>query len=459
MKIIYTSFIIFFLSACVSTQKNQTTKMSPGALKEQQLFVNATNYQKDTVALTELAAIRLQRYEANKNLFYLNQVISIYEELFKRQPYNNEVLLQFYRLNLFKGIATNNYDVEHWQAFYQQQPFLQKIDIAPPIYMTLLLAARDSLSTVERINILQKTVKDNPYFVNGYMLLSATYAEQNKAQLSLFLLETAAIYTPNDSDILGLLNEFRVEKVFDKICQNDVSDDLTQAFEDYKFLVKTSPNDAYYHMQLSTVLRLMGRMRMSSFSAKKAASIDAKYQGAVIEAEFWLGNNSAVSAYFSAKDITSLETEDLYLNILFNVVNFNWQQAANMTEEYITRNDRSFYGVLYGAHAFKMLGQEDRAEQITTKGLNNLNVKPWQQQMLNFANQQITSKELMAASKDSCNQSEAYFMRGLTDIKVGKMTDFQQDMEAVEGLKIYPFYEYAGAKQIVKRLKSTSPKH
>ncbi|AZQ82650.1 hypothetical protein EKO29_00360 [Colwellia sp. Arc7-635] len=459
MKIIYTSFIIFFLSACVSTQKNQTIKMSAGALKEQQLFVNGTNYQKDTVALTELAVIRLQRYEANKNLFYLNQVISIYEELFKRQPYNNEVLLQFYRLNLFKGIATNNYDVEHWQAFYQQQPFLQKIDIAPPTYMTLPLAARDSLSTVERINILQKTVKDNPYFVNGYMDLSAAYAKQNKAQLSLFLLETAAIYNPKNSDILGLLNEFRVDKIFDEICQNDVSDNLIQAFEDYKFLVKTSPNDAYYHMQFSTVLRLMGRMRMSSFSAKKAASIDAKYQGALAEAEFWLGNNNAVSAYFAAKDITSFETEDLYLNILFNVVNFNWQQAANITEEYITRNDRSFYGVLYGAHAFKMLGQEDSAKQITTKGLINLHVKPWQQQMLNFANQQITSKELMAASKDSCNKSEAYFIRGLTDIKSGKMADAQQNMEAVEGLNIYPFYEYAGAKQIVTRLKSISPEH
>lgn len=459
MKIIYISFIIFLLSACVSTQKNQTTKMSAGALKEQQLFVNTANYQKDTVALTELAAFRLQRYEANRNLFYLNQVIATYEELFKRQPYNHDVLLQFYRLNLFKAIATNNYDVEHWQAFYQQQAFLQTIDIAPPIYMTLALAVRDSLSTVERINILQKTVKDNPYFVNGYIDLSATYAEQNKAQLSLFLLETAAIYTPNDSDILGLLNEFRVEKIFDKSCQNDVSDDLNQVFEDYKFLVKNSPNDAYYHMQLSTVLRLMGRMRMSSFSAKKAASIDAKYQGALVEAEFWLGNNKAVSAYFSAKDMASLDTEDLYLNILFNVVNFNWQQATSLTKEYITRNDRDFYGVLYGAHAFKMLGQEDIAKQITTTGLDNLNVKPWQQKMLNFADQQISTKELMAASKDSCHQTEAYFIRGLSDLKAGKMADVQQNMEAVERLNIYSFYEYAGAKQVMKRLKSASSKH
>ena len=54
---------------------------------------------------------------------------------------------------------------------------------------------------------------------------------------------------------------------------------------------------------------------------------------------------------------------------------------------------------------------------------------------------------------------EAYFIQGLSDVKAEKMKDFQQKMEAVVSLNIYPFYEYAGAKQIVKRLKRDTAKN
>jgi hypothetical protein len=458
MKIIL-PILILMLSACASTNKGAKTALSSHDLRDNTLADVVANYPKDTVVLNQLAIKRLQQYETNKNLYTLNQAIATYHELFKRQPYNHDVLLNFYRLNLIKSFATNSYDVEHWQAFYQQQPFLKTVDIAPPVYMQLPLAAKGSLSLEERKSILQKTVMDNPNFVNGYMALAALYAEQNDIQLSVFLLETAAKNSPNNSDILGILNDYRVDKIFDQLCKSDTTERLNQTFEDYKFLVNKFPEDAYYHMQLSTVLRLMGRIRMSNFSAKKAASLNADFKTGLVESEFWLGNNKVVTEYFSDKEALSLNTDDLYLAILFNVVNFNWQPAADLMQEYVTRSDRSFYGVLYGAHAFKMLNKIDIAQQITQTGLASLNIKPWQQQMLNFANEEITSDELISASENSCNLSEAYFIQGLSDVKAEKMTDFQQKMEAVVSLNIYPFYEYAGAKQIVKRLKRDTAKN
>lgn len=452
MKTIYTGIFILLLSACASTKKESSTTLPAVQTPAMQLAAHATAYQKDTVALTQLAAIQLQQYEANKNLYFLNQVITSYSKLLERQPYNYDAILQFYRLNLFKGIATKNYDMAHWQEFYQQQPFLRSIDIAPPVYMELLLAPQDSLSNKDRINILQKTVKANPKFVNGYLGLTAMYAERDKKQLSYFLLETAAKYSPENSDILGTLNEFRVENIYDQLCHNEATSNLNKAFEDYKFLTKNQPDNAYYHMQLSTVLRLMGRMRMSSFSAKKAASISAEFQGRYAEAQFWTGNSNTLTEYFSTKEIAKLDINDLYLNIFFNLARLNWQQAADVMDEYITRNDITFYGVIYGAHAYKMLGQEAKAQQSISQGLRKITLKPWQRHMLDFANQKITSQELMAASENKCQQTEAHFIAGLSEIQAGKMAGFEKAMAEVIKNKIYSFYEYAGAKAMMKQL-------
>ncbi len=458
MKIFYSSVLILLLSACASTKKEASTSLPIVESNASQLASKAARYPKDTVALTQLAALHLEQYEANKNLYSINQVIASHDELLKRQPANHDVLLQFYRLNLFKGLATNHYDIAHWQAFYQQQPFLQTIDIAPPAYMELLLAPQDSLSNNDRIRILKNTLAENPYFVNGYLALTAMYAARDKMQLSSFLLETANKHTPNNLEILAPLNEFRVEGLFDKACQRDISAELNQAFEDYKLLVKSAPENAYYHMQMSTVLRLMGRMRMSSFSAKKATSISSEFQGSLAEAQFWTGNDKALTAYFSAKNIAGLNSNDLYLAIFFHVTNFNWQQAATLMEEYITRNDISFYGVLYGAHAYKMLGQKDLAQQITAKGLSKITLKPWQKQLLNFANQQISNQQLMAESKNKCDESEAYFIQALTAVQEGEIAAFEQHMASIVDLKIYSFYEYAGAKNIVKKITSAASK-
>ena len=123
--------------------------------------------------------------------------------------------------------------------------FLQSTDIAPPVYMELLLADKDSLSGDERIDILQKTIKANPNFVNGYLALTAMYASRDKIQLSSFLLETANKYCPNNLEILAPLNEFRVESFFDKLCQSDMSTELEQAFTDYKLLAKNATENAF----------------------------------------------------------------------------------------------------------------------------------------------------------------------------------------------------------------------
>jgi hypothetical protein len=458
MKVIYSILMIVLLSACANTEKASVASLPKTNSPQLQLAKKVQLYPKDTVALTQLASIQLKQYEADQNLYSLNQVIASYEELLKRQPYNHEVVLQFYRLNLFKGMAVHHYDVAHWQQFYQQQPFLKNIDLAPPEYMALLIAPNDSLSNKDRIKILKATLQANPNFVNGYLTLTAMYSEQKKSQMSLFLLETANKYSPQNIDVIAPLNELRVDKIFDQLCEADVSKPLEKAFEDYKLLVKNFPENPYYHMQLSTVLRLMGRVRMSSFSAKKAASLAIEFQGSFAEAQFWSGNNKALTEYFSTKEMTNLNVDDLYLELLFNLTNFNWQQTANLVDEYITRNDLSFYGVLYGAYAYKMLGQDDMAEQVLTKGLRNVVVKPWQQHLLDFANQKTSAKALMAASKNKCNQSEAYFIQGLFELEAGNTDAFEKNMTAIVNLSIYPFYEYASAKNIMKRLNATASK-
>ena len=90
--------------------------------------------------------------------------------------------------------------------------------------------------------------------------------------------------------------------------------------------------------------------------------------------------------------------------------------------------------------------------------MSKVTIEPWQQHMLDFSNQNISAEALMNASENKCNQSEAYFIQGLSQLQAGKNSDFQKSMESIVKLNVYPFYEYAGAKNIVKRLKAASPK-
>lgn len=446
--------LAMLLTGCVSTNNQQAANApAPAPVSEQQKLTELVNDNpKDTVALTKLAKLQLKQYQANQHIFYLNKVITTYQELIKRQPQNDDIVLQYYRLNLFKGLAENSYDIAYWQNFYSQYPFLRSVDIAPPEYMEILLATGDGLSRKARIKVLQKTLQANPNFANAYLALAALYGQRDKNELALFILQIAKKYNPENVEIIGPLNDLRVEKLYDNMCQFDNTDLLNQTFSDAKFLVKNAPANAYLHMQLSSVLQLMGRLHMSSFSAKKAASISDDYQTLLLEAQFWNGNHKALLGYFSEKDSAELSTDDLYLNIFFNVVTNNWQKATDLLSVYAVRDEISFYGLLYGAHAYKMLGQKDKAMQILEQGVIKLELKPWQVKLLKYAKDEISDKELFAAAGDRCNQSEALFIQGLQYLQSGESLKYKSNMEAILTLNVYPFYEYAAAKNILKTL-------
>ncbi len=457
MKILHLSIIALLISGCASTSKQPVNSTPILVSPEQKLEKQADLFTKDTVALTQLAQMQLKQYEQYKSAYYLDRAITTYQELITRQADNDDIAMQYYRLNLFKGLAENNYDITHWQHFYNKYPFLKNIDLAPPEYMEILLADRDSLSKNDRIKILKKTLAANPNFVNAYLELTAHYAQRDKNDMALFLLETANKYSSENVDILAPLNDLRIEKVFDGLCRADMGDRLNILFDDAKLLAKGTPEDAYAHMQLSTVLRLMGRNRMSSFSAKKAASLSSEYQEALAEAQFWNANNNALNQYFSDQTVADMSTDDLYLNIFFNVVNLNWQKVTELLTAYLQRSDISFYGVLYGSHAYKMLGDNEKAQHALTVGIAKITLEPWQKQMLSYANQEISSEQLFAASQDRCNQSEAYFIQGLQQLQAGQSDNVKKTMKEILALNVYPFYEYAGAKGMLKALKTSKP--
>lgn len=456
MKIINSILLIVFLNACQSTVENPSSslpssRLPSNSVEREQLEKKIAQYPKDTVSLNLLTAMQSKEYQKTGNLTLLNKAIASFNELIKRQPFNDNAVFQLYRLNILKGFLTGTYDISHWQNFYQQYPYLQSIDIAPPEYMKVLLSSKDSLSDDELIDILQNTLLVNPNFINAYIKLADIYVEKNKPRLALFTLESAVKHSPNNMDVLGLLNVLRMDRISDKHCQLDTSTSLNKAFTDYKKLVKAFPDDAYNHMQLSNVLLFMGRSQMSLFSIRKAAALSKEYQIDLLHAQF-SSNTKALAKYFQNKTLHTLNAEELYLYMLLNLVNFNWSETANLVEEYIKHEDITFYGILYGAYAYKILGQEHMAENIINQGLSKIKIKPWQQEMLNFAQNKTSSEKLVAISANNCELTEAYFIQSLKQIHLGEMTEAQKNMEKILELNIYPFTEYSIAKNIIKRL-------
>ncbi len=449
-KLIVSFMLAFSLSACIATDKNRQV-LTPIQIQDQQLLETAKKFPKDTVALNQLAENRVKRFDKTDKLVDLDLAISTLEMLIERKPEHREALFQLYRLNLLKGYANNYYDIEHWQSFYHQHDFFKLLNLAPPEYMKYLLPSEKPLTPEQIEQVLKTSLKANPSFINGYLELAKFYQQQNKLQLAIFLLELAEQKLPKDIEITARLNDARLGYVYEHMCSEDVTPLVKKTFNGYKALTGLSPDNAQFHSNLSLVSRYLGKNTLSKFSAKKAAKLDASQQGNLIEAYFWANNLDDVRHRLENEAPNVMNVDDLYVLIFTHLVEQNWQEAMQLMPIYLSKEEVSFYGILYGAYAYQMAGKTDEFKDVLITAMPKVSLKPWQKEMLKFAQQEITEQELLAKSKNDCNATEAYFLLALDAQGKGNEKAFIKKLKALTNYNISIFYEHAAATNILKR--------
>ena len=439
-------FALVLLSGCSATSTVIKSE------KERELHQAVQQYPNDTQALLDLTQYQLEQYDKSPEPKALLPLLANLNKLVDKLPNNRMVVYRYYRLNLLQGIAQQSYDVDRWNAFYQQHPFLSTIDLAPPDYIPVLL---EQVSGAAKIAALQRSLRANPNFVAPYRVLAEMYYVADKAELAIYLLNAAANLEKDQGQSLAMLNYVRMEQIEAKMCEWDMSASTQLAFTEAKQLTKLNPKYADFQFRLANIMRHLGKFPLSVFSAKKAAALDPQHQSFLLESYFWNNNLDKVYAEIERSGRERIDSWSLHVIIYSYLVEGKWQAAANLTEHYITRPEYSFYGVLYGSYGYLMLDQAERARTLLNSGLNNLTLSSWQHSMLAFAQGQLEETALLQRAGNRCEESEGRFLLALDKQLRGDEAGRQAEFNKILALDVKAFFEYAAARNMLKRMQQS----
>lgn len=425
--------------------------------KEQNLLSHARRYPKDTTALHELFQMRVARFEKTDKIIDLESALEIIELLFDKQPNHQDVVFQYYRLNLIQSFATGTFDYQYWQSFYQRYSFFKTIDLAPPAYLDYIIHKDEINQGNKTKKRLLEVIQSNPSFVSGYKDLATKFAEEQNYAMSLYLYDKANKLSPNSQDILALYNAVRMNYAWDHMCTANVEPQVALAFEDYKQLTRQQPKNADFHHDMSMAARILGKNSLSKFSSKKASNLDKLYLNNLLQAYLWSDNKENIENVIAEIPQEQLEASDLFVQLMAHITHKDWQAVTDDLALYVTKDKIEFYGVLYGAYAHKMLGNVDLFNLTLDSGLKNVEINDWHKRMLAYAQGSINHSELISAAKNRCDVSEGEFISSLEALAKGDEATFLEALKKVKSQNVPLFYEYAAAENMLKRYSDTQP--
>lgn len=434
---------VAMLTACASTGDN-TVVISE---QEQQLQQAVVQYPKDTQALRELVDYQLKRFDEAPDSDLLERVQGNLEKGIALAPTDRYFAYHYYLLNIKVAFVERQYDLEKWQAFYPQHPFLATLDLAPPVFIPYLLGQTDEANQLET---LKQSVKDNPYFMNAYVDLAYHYYLDDKLQLAMFVTQSALKRNEKFAPALSDWLHYKVTYLHDKMCTADISEDLEAITSDARRLTYLDSENALYHDQLAEIFKLSGKYPLGTFSALKAEKLDPTEHAVVLGMYLWDGKIDKV-LNDPQTDLSNIDVDSLLTLIYTHIAAGNWAQAATLADQFITMGDASIYGVLYGAFAYGMQGNETAKNALLKKAGDIFQPEDWHAHMLDFARGTIDEAQLFALSEDKCNQSEALFIAALQRLENNDDATADDYFKQVVDLDIKAFYEYAVARYRVKK--------
>ena len=441
--LILLALTLVVLSGCSA---KKITKVSD---KEQALIQTVNAYPKDNQALLELTRYQLEQYDLNKDAKYLDNLLVNLKKVVETNPNERRMIYRYYRLNLLKSVANKSFDLHKWNGFYLRHPFLATLDLAPPPYLIHLI---EDLPAVDKIEALQSSIRANPNFISAYLDLAEIYYEMKKPELAIYLLSAASKRDKENYKALTWLNFVRLDYVEAKMCERDMSASLALGFEEAKRLTKLNPKDADYQFQLANVMRHLGKFPLSVYSAKKAAALDAENYSFFLESYFWNNNLDKIYDEVEKKGRRNFDSHSLHVLIYAHLVEQNWFEASVLLNEYIDKPDFGFYGVLYGHYSYKILGDSQSANSLIQGALLRANPTQWQQKMLHFIQDKTNESQFLAQALNRCQESEAQFLLGLDSLYKDDKDKFKRHLERVIELDVKAYFEYAAARNMLKRL-------
>lgn len=434
---------VMLLSACSST----TPEVSYVSAEEQSLLQKVQQYPKDTEALQKLVAYQLATFDEEPDLTLLSKLQSNLRKGLQLAPTDRYFAFQYYRLNLKKGFVDKHYDLDKWQAFYKQHPFLATLDVAPPVYVQFLISPPQSDS--EKTKMLQQSLQDNPFFINAYIALAYLYYQQDKLELANFVAATGLKRNNEEPELLSDWVHYRTSYLEAQQCKGDIGNAFSEVASEAGRLTKLVPDNALYQSQLAEALRFQGKYTLATFAASKAAKLDTTNSDFLFEMYFWDQKLNKI-LNDTGLDPDNAKAVILQTKIFANIAVGNWEQVTQLANVYRENDDSNFYGVVYGAMSYSMLGDEATRQRLLSTIEGEYKLDEWHIHMLDFAKGKISEAQLLDYSTDRCEQSEALFIAALQHWGHQGPKAAAQYWPRIQALNIAQFYEFAVANYLIK---------
>ncbi len=434
------------LAGCESTSPPPVVQ--PLSAQEQLLQSKVDQFPRDTLALQNLIDYQLNAFESAPSFQLLNRLYRNLETGMNLVPSERYFPFHYYRLGLNEGFMSHSYDMQRWQAFYDQYAFFTSVDLAPPVYMDYLLNEQ-SESKQERI--FQQSIRDNPAFMNAYIELAYLYFQQDKLELAIYVLESARKQNNENTEITSDWVLYRTSYLQENMCERPIdSSRFAPIVDESRRLTRMEPNSAFYQAQLADAFREAGKYQLASFAAAKAASLDNSFESYKMELQLW---NLQIDKILSdsAFDQKNRDAEATYVRIYANLAAGNFTDAALLADAYNRLDDASFYGVVYGAYGYAH-GQKPAAQNALFTALHqDYQLDDWHKVMLRFAEGEIDEPTMLSQASNRCERSEALFIAALDHMTSGSTEPLTPYWQEIVDLDIKSFYEFAVARYMLKQ--------
>jgi len=364
---------------------------------------------------------------------------------------------------VFRDEAKISLGMTYYKNAITKKPAMAGPGYLPPLpFMIAVIKMNSKLNRItddHAIQLLEEAIKNSPEFAPAHFELSKIYRRQKKYELALQQARVAAELAPNEGVIqkeLGLLYgnyiEDRNELVFEAAAKKGI--------EALKAAVKLNPKDPEIHEALGFYYGVLGMFELKAFEMDTAIGIKPTGSNS-----FELGNtylamghiDKARTAYLQAVKTDPALTKAKGLSGYCDYLENRFDKACSEFGRYA--EDQSLKELnrkLWYYYALWGNGKKPNGDEILSRFSNAFTGNDWERALLDFHLSRIDETQLLSKAKTRFEQCEALYYIGCRYRHEGDKNRAESYFRKALDTRIYSFYEYAGARILLKSLSQGS---
>jgi len=418
-QIIVFSFFLF----AVLTGKNMAA--DPAIVNAREMYVKALETQNKTMAI-KAASLMKQALEQNKKDHQLQQTYYVV-------------------------CATNVITFHHRESIAEAKKLFDVVyrydkTMPPPSYLEATFL--DKNATRQKIDLLKKALRENPYFSDTYIDLGDAFIRLHRFHLARDILKRGMRMTQTDLVRFHyfLLLSYEEESYYAEEQSQCGSTDKTlikKMIKEAKNVLKLKPDLVEIHMQLATAYERLGQRTLALAAAKKATA-DSSEESRMIYNGFLLGNGKKKQFF---QRIKQGEKADLILLMEAYFYDQQWKKAAQVYKKYfVTAKGKDlFYKYYWYANSLRLSGKETEGKNILKNLPAEIKRNSWERLLEQFFFGQVDEEELLQHAKNACQKTEALFWTGMQYIH-SDHEKAKRYFKKVIDEKVYAYKEYAASR-------------